>query len=293
MALAFYGILDRVQLVLQNFFNPDNPFVPWLLIFDLLVLLVYVYSISWVYRDALYRFGRGAPWATLTALLPLAGWLFYLLYRYSPLVEFDRIEAETFEETEHEWTDYDQRGKLGAAFFAELGAAVRTEGSGYSQHVRLSRLRELTQGATPEVLEQRRRDRVQQRAQAALAKRDKREAQMRSKQERQAALQEKQTFAAHHGGLTQVPVRAQRAMQRKLEVLEKLKSLPREDPRIEELIYQMDYAGAIKAAQDAMAVCQEMNDHQGTLTYEAYLERLAMLMNEEDSGALSGPGEGQ
>ena len=74
--------------------------MPWLLIIDLVALLIHLALVYWVYRDALARYNRGAPWAVLAAIFPLGGWLFYLLYRKSPLVEFDRIDAELFDEAE-------------------------------------------------------------------------------------------------------------------------------------------------------------------------------------------------
>ena len=122
------------QLRWRYFFDPDNPFIAWMLIFNLVLLLIHLIIVYWVYRDAMTRYNRGAPWAVLAAVLPVAGWLFYLLYRISPLVQFDRIEAELFDEREQEWTDYDaQRTSQGAVLFKEISSLWRKpEGLGPS-----------------------------------------------------------------------------------------------------------------------------------------------------------------
>jgi hypothetical protein len=80
--------------------------------------LVHLVLVYWVYRDALWRYNRGAPWALMCMVLPFAGWGFYLLYRHSPLVEFDRIDAELFDE-DFIWTDYDTYKRTRARFFAD------------------------------------------------------------------------------------------------------------------------------------------------------------------------------
>jgi hypothetical protein len=59
--------------------------------------------------------------------------------------------------------------------------------------------------------------------------------------------------------------------------VEQLKAMPREDAQLEELIFEMEYDKARELAEGNLAVAQEMNDAQGIVTYEAYLERLARL----------------
>jgi hypothetical protein len=263
----------------HSFFSPNNPFVPWLLIADLVLLLLYIYSVYWVYRDALWRYNRGAPWAAAAALLPLAGWLFYLFYRVSPLVELDRIEAETFDESEHEWTDFDKyQQNRGSELFREISAAWRKpEGEGYSPLVRLSRQRELQRKLTPEEKAARAADRQ---AQAALAQ-QKRAAAAAAKKQRAEELKrqrrERRTMIGAHGFTFNLSERRQRALQNRLKLVEDLKRLPREDERIEDLIYQMDYAGALQAAREALTVAEEMRDEQGKATYRRYIDRLEQL----------------
>jgi hypothetical protein len=267
----------------HSFFSPGNPFVPWLLIVDLMLLLLYVYSIYWVYRDALHRYNRGAPWAAATALLPLAGWLFYLFYRVSPLVELDYLEAETFDESDHEWTDYDQyQQNRGSELFREVaGLWGKAEGEGYSPLVRLSRLRELRRRLTPEELAARHEER---KAQAALNRQKKADA-AAARKAKALALQrqrrERRTMIGAHGFRFNLSERRQQAIQNRLKLLQDLKQLPREDQAIEELIYEMDYARALQAARDSLAVAGDVGDAQGRITYQRYIERIEGLLAEQ------------
>ncbi len=73
-------------------FWATNPFIPWDRIFSGIVLLIYLYQIWWVYRDAEKRYFSGVWFALLAAIVPLGGWLFYLLYRSSSLPELDLLE---------------------------------------------------------------------------------------------------------------------------------------------------------------------------------------------------------
>ncbi|MBN2082434.1 hypothetical protein JW859_09535 [bacterium] len=266
----------------RTLIDPDNPFIPWLLIFDLVLIVVHLSIVYWVYRDAMQRYNRGAPWAVLAAILPVGGWLFYLLYRNSALVQFDRIEAELFDESEHEWTDYDTYKKdQGSRFFRELGLTKKPEAEGYSPWVRLSRLRELKKIKTPEekaaiaeAKKQKRLDKRKQRAEARAAAREK-------QQQRAIDRRERTTMTARHGFQFKLSERGQRRLQRKLELVEKLKKLPREDEALEELIYNMEYQKAQQAAREALAVAEELNDEQGRVTYQAYLERIGRLLESE------------
>lgn len=280
---SFFKSLRNLQFSLRYLFDSNNPFVPWLLILDLFVLVVHLSIVYWVYRDALARYNRGAPWAALAAIFPLGGWLFYLMYRRSPLVEFDRLEAETFDETEHEWTDYDtyranQSGKL----FTELAGLWRKpEAEGYSPWVRMSRLRELRRALTPEEKLARR----QQRKQQLLDRRASKLTRRRQKAERRRlALEnrrERTTLTTAHGFKLRMSERQQRRWARKLEVVEKLKTVAREDPLLEEMIYEMDYKGALAAARDSLAIAEEMQDQQAIITYQAYISRLEALPSQE------------
>ena len=55
------GWLHGVKQGLRYFFDLDNPFIPWMLIIYMFLLLVHLAIVYWVYRDALYRYNRGAP----------------------------------------------------------------------------------------------------------------------------------------------------------------------------------------------------------------------------------------
>jgi hypothetical protein len=277
--------LDLTPQWLENLLDPDNPFVPWLLLMDLTAVLVHLALVYWVYRDALYRYNRGAPWAVFAAVFPIGGWLFYLLYRVSPLVQMDRLEAETFEESEHEWTDYDQyKANRSAQWFKELASLWRKEeGRGYSPWVRMSRLRELRKTLTPEEKEAARAAR-RERRQAQLKTRALRRAEAREKKRlRKEEARERRTMVGAHGFTYRLSDRRQRKLKRQLEVVEKLRGLPREDHLLEELIYEMDYAGALSAARDQLAMAKEMGDSQAIVTYEAYIQRLQRLLAEDSA----------
>jgi hypothetical protein len=282
LALRGGNWLQNAEFGLHSFLAPDNPFVRWLLILDLALLLLYVYSVYWVYRDAFLRYRRGAPWAAAAALLPGAGWLFYLLYRISPLVELDRLEAATFNEEEEPWTDYDQyKANRGSELFKELGAFWRKpEGEGYSAQVRLSRLREIRRTLTPE-------EKAARRAEREAAVHQRREQQQERKAaSRQRALEAKQrrSMTAAHGFKFSMSERKQAQVRQQLKLVEDLKRLPREDETLEELIYEMDYAAALRAARDSLQVAQELGDEQGKITYSRYVARLEPLLLEQASG---------
>jgi hypothetical protein len=274
----------------HSFFSPDNPFVPWMLIVDLVLFLLYLVSIYWVYRDAMWRYNRGAPWAAAAALLPLAGWLFYLFYRISPLVELDYLEAEMFDEADLTWTDFDQYQKnRGSELFQEIAAVwARPEGGGYSPLVRLSRQRELLRQLTPAERAARAADRRQQQEETRQKK-----AQADALRKQRAAelaqqRRERRTMVGAHGFKYNLSERRQQALQNRLKLVEELKRLPREDERIEELIYQMDYAAALQAARDGLQVAEEMRDEQGQATYRRYVERLETLTGRgEPPGTIS------
>jgi len=279
------------ELAMRQLLDPDNPFIPWLLMFDLVLLVAHLTIVYWVYRDALVRYNRGAPWAVLALLLPVGGWLFYLLYRQSPLVQFDRIEAELFDESEHEWTDYDAyRANQGSPLFAEISSFWRKpEGEGYSPWVKLSRMRELRKTLTPEQKRERAEQRKLDREEKASQRRQRREELREQRRRRARDKKERTTLTARHGFTFRMSDRGQRRLQRKLEVLERLKLLPREDAALEELIYQMEYAKAMESARASLAVAQDVNDQQGVITYKAYIKRLAPLLAESSDPAPRSP----
>jgi hypothetical protein len=271
----------NLQFGWRYLFDPDNPFIPWMLIIDLVLLAGHLAIVYWVYRDALARYNRGAPWAVLAMVIPVGGWLFYLLYRQSPLVQFDRLEAELFDESEHEWTDYDNyRTSIGKQLFSEVSSLWRKpEGEGYSPWVRLSRLRELRKIPSPAEREARAAERLEKRKQRAQQREEARQA----KAERAQARRERTTMTGRHGFRYKLSDRRQNKLKSRLEIVEKLKALPREDQALEDLIYEMQYAEALKKAREALEVADEMGDAQGIVTYQAYIERIERIMDESRS----------
>ncbi len=265
----------------RGFLDPDNPFISWLIIFDVVLLLVHLCMVYWVFRDASWRYNRGAPWALLAGLFPLGGWLFYLLYRISPLTQFDRAEQDLFDEVEHEWTDYDEyRANRSSSLFQELYEASM-EGSGYTAEQRQSRRRELRKQLTPEEKVARREQRLHEKKlrqeKLASTREEKREERRQKKQD----ARQRSKMTGRHGFSFRMSDRRQQQVRKQLQMLETLKSLPREDQIIEEMIFEMDYVGALQAAQDALEIATEMNDSQGLVTYERYLERINRLLEEE------------
>lgn len=269
--------IDLTPRWLEHLLDPGNPFMPWVSIILLSAVLLHLVCVYWVYRDALQRYNRGAPWALAAALVPLGGWLFYLLYRSSPLVDFDREEAELFDESEHQWTDYDESRFKSAGLFRELGSLIREEAGGYSARLSASRSAELRRQMTPE-----------ERRDVALLRRQRRLDARKSRAERSAAvkLARRQRRALRRDaelvpggrGLVRLSERRQRAVRKQLHLLEQLRELPREDPALEELIFEMKYAEALAQARDKLAVAQELNDRQGIVSAEAYIARLSQLL---------------
>ncbi|MEZ5338732.1 MAG: hypothetical protein R3F46_10765 [bacterium] len=274
---GFGAWLDRYQ----GFLDPENPFISWLVIFDLAILLTHLFMVFWVYRDASWRYNRGAPWALFSFIFPLGGWLFYLLYRISPLTQFDRAEQELFDDDEHEWTDYDEyKANRSGSLFQELYEASM-EGSGYTAEQRQSRRRELRRQLTPEEKVARREERLKEKQ---LRQEKLEQLRTKKKEDRRQAKQdarERSKMTGRHGFSFRMSDRRQRRIKQQLQMLESLKALPREDQIIEEMIFEMDYVGAQQAAQDALEIAREMNDAQGIITYEKYLERVNRLIDEE------------
>jgi hypothetical protein len=267
-------LLNTLNEKLTSLFDADNPFVPWLLVIDLVLILLHIYVVYWVYRDAAWRYNRGAPWGLITAALPLAGWMFYLAYRSSPLVQFDRLEAEDFDETEHEWTDYDTyRADRGKGWFKELVG----DAGGYSAWAQLSRAREKRKRLTPEERREVRRLRSERRSKARIQRAERIKANRQRKKDLRLAAKDRQTVVGLHGQTQRMSDRKQRALRRQLAVVEQLKLLPREDTQLEELIYEMRYSDALAQAREQLEVAREMEDQQGVVTYESYIERLERL----------------
>ena len=274
--------LSDVEFGVREFFDPNNPFIPWMLMFELLILLVHIYVVFWVYRDALYRYNRGAPWAALAAMFPLGGWMFYLLYRKSQLVEFDRIETELFDEAEPQFTDYDRyQANQSTKWFRDIRALWGGEADGYSPWVRASRLREQRGTLTPAEKAARRAERLKKKAERQANAKDRRLQTKQKRRDRKAALREERTKVGAHGFQFRMSRARQRRIERDLSLVGQLRQLPREDKIIEELIFEMDYVEALKASHDGLAIATEMGDTQGEITYRGYIERIERLLEDE------------
>lgn len=274
------NIFSSVWKGLTNVFDPNNPLMPYLVILDLALLLLHVYLVYWVYRDSLQRYNRGAPWALLAAIFPVGGWLFYLLYRSSPLVEFDRIDADTFED-EFEWTDYDQyKANQSAKFFNELTSLWRKEASGYSPWVRASRARELKKKLTPEEMKALRAQKIEERTKRLELGKEQAAKRREDKQQKRQESKERQTMSGAHGFTFKLSDKRQRKLRQKLALIEKLKLLPREDSHLEDLIYQMQYAEALAGARASLSVAEELQNKQGVITYGHYIDKLTRLVDD-------------
>jgi hypothetical protein len=283
----FSAWLDKYRY----FFDPDNPFIRWLIILDVLILLAHVSMIYWVYRDASWRYNRGAPWALFAAIFPFGGWLFYILYRISPLPQFDRAEQDMFDEDDHDWNDYDEyRANRSSGLFQELYEASM-EGSGYTAEQRQSRRRELRGQLSPEEIVARREQRLAERAQKKAARAENKVQRQTTAKQRKLDSRERSKMTARHGFSFRMSDRRQRQIKKQLQLLDTLKNLPREDQIIEEMIYEMDYIGARAAASDALEIATEMQDAQGIVTYERYVERIERMIAEElaEDAALDSP----
>ncbi len=266
---------------LHWFFEADNPFVPWLLVIDLILLLAHLYVVYWVYRDALWRYNRGAPWAFAVALLPLAGWMFYLFYRRSPLVELDREDAELFDESEHEWTDFDQyKANQSSEMFRELNIFRKREGGGYSPWVQRSREKELGRPLTAEEKKDIRKLRQEKALAARQARIEANKGRVEARKQKALQRREDQKKVGAHGSVLRLSERKQKQVAQKLALMEQLKALPREDPVLEDLIYEMKYVEALSTARGNLALAEEAQDNQGIVTARAYIDRLERLISE-------------
>ena len=84
-----------------------------------------------------------------------------------------------------------------------------------------------------------------------------------------------------HGFKFRMSDKSQQRLKKDLEVMEQLKQMPRMDQMLEEMIYEMDYQGALQVAQDNRDVAEEMGDSQGVITYDSYIKRLTRILEDE------------
>lgn len=245
-----------------------NPFVPWERIWMGLVLAAYLYFIYWTYRDAQSRFYNGVWFALLAAIFPFGGWLFYLLYRHSSLVEYDRIDLherffERIPEVEYDlYLAYSRQEALDnllaqmKQFFLGEGLKEEAATSAYSEHIMRSREKERAQAREEKVSENYFRARKKVRTRLSSFKRT---AQRVSS-----------------------PVRV--IVEEQLSLLEKLTAAPIPDNELEELIYQGQLKLAKMYAEDQLLIAKEQNDERRIYSYKAHLQRVEELIQRETGG---------
>ncbi len=246
-----------------------NPFVPWDRIWAAAVLAVYLYQIYWVYRDAQKRFANGVWFGLLAAVLPFGGWLFYLLYRGSSLVDYDMIDLRERIFERYPAVEYDlylaykrqealdntlERAK--AFFFAEGVGALEAATDTYPEHIMRSREKEL----------------------AAAREKRVREAYDRAR----ARVSEHAASTAETVSRILSPRR--RRLEEKLELMDALTEAPLPDPELEDLIYQGKLRVARMYCEDQLQIAKEMNDERRILSYQKHLLRVEGLLGREHRG---------
>ena len=240
-----------------------NHFVPWGRIGSFALLVVHLYLVWWVYRDAERRFHNGVWFALFAAIFPLGGWLFYLVYRSSSLPEYDLIELKERIFERYPAVEYDiylayQRQEA----LLELMRKVKefflptdepAGPAGYNDEVNLSRQRELLAQRSAVARENltRTRERLQQRMKAIGAS-------------MQHALSPRR-----------------RRLQEKMELLRLLTEVPVPDDQLEELIYQGNLPVARLYCEDQLMLAKEQNDERRIISYERYLHRVQELERRE------------
>lgn len=225
--------------------------LPLLLALGVLFLL-YLYHIWWVYRDAQYRYNKGLFWALIAALVPGGGYAFYLMYRVSPLVEYDLEEEELGLYGSPELSEYIRRKRAEERMLAYLRARRRME-------LYLSRLRERYLSRLLSVINFERQSR---RLADFISRQSERFMPVARRVGSRAAR------AIRHAGWS---------TRGRLEFYRMIRELPTEDPTLEELIYEERLEEARKLAQDNLRIAEEQGDRRAINTYRHYLERLDEL----------------
>ncbi len=216
------------------------------------LLLLYLYHIWWVYRDAQYRYNKGLFWALIAAAVPGGGYAFYLMYRVSPLVEHDLEEEELGLYGSPELAEYIRRKRAEERMLAYLRARRKME-------LYLSRLRERYLSRLLAVFSFERQSR---RLSDFLSRQSERLAPVVRRVGSRAAR------AIRHAGWS---------TQGRLEFYRMIRELPTEDPVLEELIYEERLAEARRLAEDNLRIAEEQGDRRAINTYRHYLKRLEGL----------------
>jgi hypothetical protein len=247
-------------------FWAGNPFIPWDRIWAAVVLAVYLYQIHWVYRDAQRRFTTGIWFALLAAVLPFGGWLFYLLYRQSSLVDYDMIDLrerifERYPAVEYDlYLAYKRQEALDntlvrakAFFFAEGVGALEAATDAYPEHIMRSREKELAAAREKKVRETYERARIR--------------------------VGERAASTAVTVGRAFSPRRTR--LEEKLSLMDTLTEAPLPDRELEDLIYLGKLRVARMYCEDQLQIAKEMNDERRILSYQKHLKRVEELLGRE------------
>jgi hypothetical protein len=259
---------QRAVRYLDPRFWISNPFVPWDRIWAGVILAIYIYIIYWTYRDAQRRYFNGVWFATLAALLPFAGWLFYLFYRNSSLVEFDTVDTherffDRIPEVEYDlYLAYARQESLEnmyaqmKQFFLGEGMKEEAATSTYPEHIMRSRERELVMQREHKVRENYEKARKKVRSRLSV---------LGSTARRVSS-----------------PMRVQ--LEEQLNLLDKLTEAPIPDRELEELIYQGRLKLAKMYAEDQLLIAKEQNDERRINSYKYHLRRVEELIQREQDG---------
>jgi hypothetical protein len=248
----------------------NNPFVPWERIWAGLTLAVYLYLIYWTYRDAERRFNSGVWFGLLAAILPVGGWVFYLLYRQSSLTTYDIIEQREKLLDRHPAIEYElylayKRQEALDEMIQRMKAFLLGEGlpetepaiSDYPEHIMRSRERELAQHREQKVREVYERARTRVRTRLSVI-----------------------------GQSVQRGVSPRRIeMADKLALMGKLTEIPLPDRQLEELIYEDKLKIAKMYCEDQLQIAKEQNDERRIFSYKHHLRHIEeLIQREKDKG---------
>ena len=248
----------------------NNPFVPWERIWAGLTLAVYLYLIYWTYRDAERRFNSGVWFGLLAAILPVGGWVFYLLYRQSSLTTYDMIEQREKLFERHPAIEYElylayKRQEALDEMIQRMKAFLLGEGlpetepsvSDYPEHIMRSRERELAQHREKKIREAYERTRTRVRTRLSVI-----------------------------GQSVQRRVSPRRVeMADKLALMGKLTEIPLPDHQLEELIYEGKLKIAKMYCEDQLQIAKEQNDERRIFSYKHHLRHIEeLLQREKDNG---------
>jgi hypothetical protein len=248
----------------------SNPFVPWARIWAGLALAAYLYLIYWTYRDAERRFNSGVWFGLLAAVLPVGGWVFYLLYRQSSLTTYDIIEQREKLFDRHPAIEYElylayRRQEALDEMVQRMKAFLLGEGlpetepavTDYPEHIMRSREKELAQHREKKVREVYERTRARVRTRLSVIG-----------QSVQRGVSPRRVEVANQ-----------------LALMGKLTETPLPDRQMEELIYEGKLNVAKMYCEDQLQIAKEQNDERRIFSYKHHLRHIEeLIQREKDSG---------